>query len=186
WALYDGQGRPLLADPSKRGEWRSSTPAVSNDGEMVAERSSFFEVQLRSAANATPIGNPFTGRKEWAPLLIAFSPDDRLMAAGGRDNDVMLWNVKSGELVANAIKGHSGGYLHGLHTFAFSPDSHLLASGGRDSKIFLWDTTTGKPVGDPLLGHEGPVEAVAFSHDGRLLAAGGAVPRVTLYDLYTR
>src|SRR5262249_49728089 len=59
WALNDGQGRPLLADPSNRGEWRSSPPAVSNDGEMVAERSSFFEVQLRSAANATPIGNPF-------------------------------------------------------------------------------------------------------------------------------
>jgi len=186
WALYDTHGRSLLAEPQHTAEGSAGIAAVSNDGRLVAQRASFFQVQLRSTADGSPVGEPLLGKSGWAPLLIAFGPNDDLLAAGGRDNDVMLWDLRSRNLIAKGIKGHSGGYLHGLHTFAFSPDGHLLATGGRDKKIFLWDTATGKPLGEPLVGHPGAIEALAFSPDGRMLAAGGAVDRVTLYDLPAR
>ncbi|GAB3849110.1 caspase, EACC1-associated type [Dactylosporangium cerinum] len=111
---------------------------------------------------------------------VAFSPDGRLLASGGDDNMVRLWNPSTGQPVGQPLTGHTGL----VYSVAFSPDGHLLASGGKDSKVRLWNPTTGQPVGQPLTGHAGEVNSVAFSPDGDLLASasGGYDKTVRLWN----
>jgi len=72
---------------------------------------------------------------------VAFSPDGRLLASGGFDKAVKLWDATSGALL-RSLDGHTST----VHTVAFSPDGRLLASGGGDGKNTLWAAVTGKEL----------------------------------------
>ncbi|MFJ8916642.1 WD40 repeat domain-containing serine/threonine protein kinase [Amycolatopsis sp. NPDC102389] len=101
---------------------------------------------------------------------VAFSPDGKLLASGGGDKTVQLWNPATGQPIGRPLVGHTKQVL----AVAFSPDGRLLASGSADKTVRLWNPATGQAVGEPLTEHLGPwVRVVAFRPDGRLLATGG-------------
>ena len=58
----------------------------------------------------------------------AVSPDGQLLATGGWDRIVTLWDVKT-QTVYRTLKGHTGE----IRALAFSPDGKLLVSGGADN-----------------------------------------------------
>src|SRR5260221_10838907 len=99
----------------------------------------------------------------------ALSPDGKLLATGGLDGTVRLWDTETGKLV-RALIGHDS-YVYGL---AFSPDGTTLASAGSfDGTVRLWYVRTGMPQ-KILKGHPTYVVQVAWSPDGgNILAAGG-------------
>ncbi|GAB3981566.1 hypothetical protein GCM10029978_082850 [Actinoallomurus acanthiterrae] len=107
---------------------------------------------------------------------MAFSPDGRILAAGGYDGRVRLWDVVTHRLVASlpSLPGRVNGV-------AFSPDGRLLACAGGDA-VLLWNALTRRPV-TTLAPRAGVVDAVAFSPDGRTLATGGDDATVRLWDL---
>jgi WD40 repeat protein len=80
---------------------------------------------------------------------LAFSPDGRLLASGGRERDdtLRLWDVASGQELLRRTGHHSG-----VWCIAFSEDGRRLATGGGDSTVLLWDLAgraAGLPVGPP-------------------------------------
>jgi WD40 repeat protein len=64
----------------------------------------------------------------------AFSPDGRLLAAGGGDNAVWVWNSASTEVLAR-LTGHRGP----VHRLAFSADGKALVSASADGTALVWD-----------------------------------------------
>jgi len=116
---------------------------------------------------------------------VAFSPDNRWLASGGKDNVIKIWDLTTGN-VLRTLYGHSSN----INALAVSDDGKLLASGsgnvkddrdfgtfikggvvgGEDNTVRIWHVLTGREL-HVLRGHELPVGGVAFSHDGRFLTS---------------
>jgi len=82
-----------------------------------------------------PHRNPNIVKLYLLPKALAFSPDSRLLAVGGQDANVRLWDVKSGRKLRMLL-----GHLSQITALAFSKDGHMLASGSVDSTVLIWDT----------------------------------------------
>jgi len=124
-------------------------PAFSPDGKILAAGStSPWDTDLwlwdaatgrilwQTKAHDEPKGIP--SRLSEPPLqgmtCVTFSPDGTLLATGGKDHKVCLWDVKSGKLVSS-YEGHTDK----VTCLSFFPDGQTLASGGFDRRVFLWD-----------------------------------------------
>ena len=90
---------------------------------------------------------------------VDFSFDSKILASGGGDNKIILWDPKKGERL-KTLEGHSGSVL----TVAWRYDGRLLASGGADNKIILWDPKKGERL-KTLEGHSPNNEECTCKHD---------------------
>ncbi|HEV3167886.1 MAG TPA: protein kinase [Isosphaeraceae bacterium] len=159
----------------------------SADGRLLA--ASFWDRRVtlwntgtwQEARTMRPSGTP-------APILktaseycvgsgsVAFSPDSRRIAAPGYGDDLMLWDVATGQEV-RVLTGHTGRVL----SVAFSPDGRQLASAGEDTIISIWDTTTGRQI-NTITGHSGLVSRIDFSRDGKRLASASFDKTIKVWD----
>lgn len=134
------------------------------------------EAQLWNTTDRTPIGAPMkhgpASPEDPAPnrpMTAVVSPDGALIATGGRDQMVRIWNAQTAEPVGEPLEA-----THAVVALAFSPDSQMLLAGSADGGVRMWNAKTGQRRGESLK-MRGVVYAVAFSPDGQLAAAAGAV-----------
>jgi cell division cycle 20-like protein 1, cofactor of APC complex len=83
-----------------------------------------------------------TGHKQEVCGL-KWSPDHLLLASGGNDNKLLVWNVNGGNTPIQTYNDH----IAAVKAIAWSPHQHgLLASGGgtADRCIRFWNTLTGQ------------------------------------------
>lgn len=97
---------------------------------------------------------------------VDFSPDGSLLASGGRDKAVRIWDVENGANIA-VLAGHEDW----VTSIRFSPDGTLLASGGRDHTIWLWDTTSWT-LKRLIHEHQAEVKSIAFTPDNQFMISG--------------
>ena len=70
---------------------------------------------------------------------VAFSSDGILLASGGCDCIVKLWDIQTGRIIKD-FSGHQGW----VQSVSISADSATIASGSDDNTICLWDVSTGQ------------------------------------------
>jgi WD40 repeat protein len=70
---------------------------------------------------------------------LAFHPSGTVLASGGKDRSVKLWNPDNGQLLID-LDGHTS-WVEGL---AFLEKGTRLASASADQTVRIWDLTAKK------------------------------------------
>jgi WD40 repeat protein len=164
WSTKAIASEHFMRDSPRRGDFMAT--AVSPDGKLLAtnreavELYEFPSLRLRETL-------PFGIRERGA---IRFSPDGQIIAVGGDDGAIHLWDLRRSKESATL---RSDG--HAVLSLAFSTDGTRLAAGlGGSSRIDLWHLPSGRRLTALAIPTDlGSVAELAFSPDGRTLAAIG-------------
>jgi WD40 repeat protein len=109
-----------------------------------------------------------------APINSAvWSPDEKLIATGGDDRMIKLWDAENGRLLRTIV----GTTNTSVHALAFSPDGRFLAGSDFGARVVeahnairFWNVTNGSQVSSV---ETGDASGIAFSPNGHTLAAAG-------------
>jgi WD40 repeat protein len=96
---------------------------------------------------------------------IAIHPTADLIASGGKDSSVYLWN-------SDGVQGNLSGHEEEVTFASFSPDGDRLATASWDGTVRIWDVETHENV-KVLRGHAARVNEINFSPDGSQLVSTG-------------
>jgi WD40 repeat protein len=136
----------------------------------------------RSGKNAGTWSEPRTlGPHTGRVLALDFSPDGKLLAAGGgepsRSGEIRIWNVATGQPVRTLDAIHSD-TVFGLR---FSPDGTRLASAGADKFMRVTRVADGKEL-KAFEGHTQHVMGVDWKSDGKQIVTAGADGVLKVWD----
>jgi dipeptidyl aminopeptidase/acylaminoacyl peptidase len=87
----------------------------------------------------TATGRQVHDLKPCSGETVAFSPDGAVLAAGGSNDAVYLWDVASGQ--RNAVFAGHAGYVESIR---FSRDGKTLVTTGADDSVRLWDVAAAR------------------------------------------
>jgi WD40 repeat protein/transcriptional regulator with XRE-family HTH domain len=155
------------------------TMTMSGDGKWIAAGTASGDVRVWRSADRAP---HFSVRGHAGVIRgIAITQDARLVASGGDDGTLRLWDVYP--------DGHDGGgklsreiCCPPVRGVALSADGRRVAVCCVDGTVSVWDAATGDQIAQ-LVGHTGVVWGVALSADGQIVASGGDDRSVRVWDL---
>ncbi len=107
---------------------------------------------------------------------VAITQDAKVIATGGWDNTVRLWDAASGKQL-HCLQGHSDAVFF----VAFAPDDKTLASSSRDGSVRLWDVAGARELRQ-WAAHENGTFGLAFGLEGKTLASGGSDGAVRIWS----
>ncbi|BGP49446.1 WD domain protein [Rhodotorula kratochvilovae] len=112
-----------------------------------------------------------------AVFCVAWSPRGDLVASGGVDETVRVWDVQKGRCM-RVLPAHS----EPVSAVQFSRDGTMLVSCSWDGYIRIWDTSTGQCL--KTLAHEDntPVASVRFSPNSKFLFTSTLDSAIRLWD----
>ncbi len=172
WDAATGKQLRLLASAVR-------SVAFSPDGKTLASGGSADgTIKLWDAATGSQLRS-LEGDSSFVGLVVAFSPDGKVIASGSEDGSIQLWDAATGNQLRSLAR-----HAWGVNSVASSPDGRLIAGGSEDGTIKLWDAMTGSRLRS-LEGHTQWVSAVAFSPDGKVIASGSADKTIKLWDAAT-
>lgn len=110
---------------------------------------------------------------------LALSPDGGRLAAGGNDNRIYLYDLRT-----RTLTGTLTGHDDWVSTLAWSPSGRYLASGSDDRTVRIWDMQH-PGTSTVLSGHHNYVDGLAWAPDERTLASCSADWTVRTWDTIT-
>jgi len=148
---------------------------------FVAEKSRLLSVDAEGAFCLRDLETEetVTGSTGHALLAAELNPDGSILACGGPDGKLELWNVGD-----KGPRCTLGGHDDDIESVAFGPDGTILASGSKDKTVMLWEVGSGE-LRHALRGHTDWVMALGFNPSGTLLATGGTDQTVRIWDVAT-
>jgi WD40 repeat protein len=115
------------------------------------------------------------GHTGWV-AAVAFSPDNKVLATGGADNTIKLWDVAT-QKELRVLKKHTD-VVTGL---AFSSKLRALASASYDGRVIFWDCDKGEVIKEEDR-KQGMLTSLAVNERQALLLATGSINGTALVN----
>lgn len=109
--------------------------AISKDGKTLAVSHVKHSVTLWNLTTKTRL-DPIAAHGQALVTAMCINPDGSILATGGENTSVNLWDIQSGFQIAN-FRGHT----KRVDALTFSKDGKSLYSGSMDESIKMWDLT---------------------------------------------
>jgi WD40 repeat protein len=157
--------------------------ALSRDGKYFLTGHQHDKVVHLGEVAAGTVVRTFEGHTAPGVHGVAFSPDEALIASGGDDGTLRIWDARTGQELRQCK-----GITDRVRCLTFSPDGKQIASGhyGPNTAylVRLWETATGKEVRS-FKGHRQDVTAVKFLPGGDELLSASLDGTLRIWDVDT-
>jgi serine/threonine protein kinase len=161
----------------KRNEAAVWSLAFAGRPDRFAASGHDWKVALWDTANAAGPVHVIDAHESAAQAVAyGMSPQGPLLASGGADKIVKLWNLDTLDPL-RTYRGHKD-FVTAL---AFTPSGKTLASASLDGAIRLWSASSSR-LQRRLYGHRGRVNGLAFSPAGDALASAGDDGQLRVWD----
>jgi WD40 repeat protein len=145
------------------GSLANSSPQLRSQVQQVLQQAIYGTAEFnRLSGHSSPV------------LAVDASPDGQLIATGGGDQTVKLWQPDGTLLHTLQHKVSS------VFALSFSPDSQRLVTSSVDGSIYLW-SRFGKLL-KTFQGHSAAVWAIAVSPDGQRIASASEDSTIRLWS----
>lgn len=113
---------------------------------------------------------------------VDFSPDGQKLVSGSSNNDINIWDIKTGKKIL-AIKNKTNG-IKGVEAVSFNNNGNFIAAGFNDGSVKVFDTTT-DPISIKFEFKEqtSMIRDISFNTEGNILAAATEGGSILIWDL---
>jgi len=108
---------------------------------------------------------------------LAFSVTGTVLATGGYDSTVKLWDAKSGSARATLM-----GHVQSVMSVDISPNDEMVLGAGNDNTVRIWTVQQARSR-HALTGHTGKVFTARFSSDSQRVVSGSHDRSLKVWDL---
>ena len=179
-ALWDITSGNMLSK-FKRNDARVWSVAFVGDGTKFAASSHDWKTALWDVTAADAPLHVFEGHKSAAQVVAyAQTPRGPMIATGGADKTIKLWNAETFKLV-RTYRGHRDFVNH----IAFSKDGNRMATASIDGNIRIWSTRSRK-LYRSYKEHSGPLTGLAFQDGSTQLISSGKDQNIRFWNTRSR
>jgi WD40 repeat protein len=158
--------------------------ALTRDGNTLAAACSDGKVHLYDMGKDPPAAGATLPASSVPLSAVAFSPNGKLLAAGGGDNIVHVWDVPPP--ADGKAKISIGVHTGAVSAVLFAPDNKTLLTASQDETVRTWDVGGDLARDRAVLpGHGKGATCLALAAEGKLLAVGCGDGSVRLWGLGT-
>ncbi|HQF62718.1 MAG TPA: hypothetical protein PLT26_09475 [Anaerolineaceae bacterium] len=109
--------------------------------------------------------------------VLAFSPDERLIAVGTKGGYVQVEEITSSKTLANIKHGST------ILAISFSPDGQRLVVGGSDGSLKIWELSTRQVL--EQFSQDASILSLAYSADGQRIYSASQAGEVCVWEAAT-
>jgi WD40 repeat protein len=158
--------------------------ALTRDGKTLAAACSDGNVRLYDLTKNPPAAGAVLPAASIYLSAVAFSPNGKLLAAGGGDNIVHVWDVPPP--AGGKAKIALGVHTRPISALLFAPDNKTLVSASQDEAVRTWDVGSDVARDKVVIqGHASGATSLALAAEGKLLAVGCGDGSIRLWTLGT-